>query len=60
MAISPTIATMKPHKLRFGLGLGCSLGFSPLDFSIGFSSLAFSLSFQKNTFPEVLTNLIGF
>jgi hypothetical protein len=22
MAISPTIATMKPHKLRFGLGLG--------------------------------------
>jgi hypothetical protein len=42
------------------LGLGCSLGFSPLSFSTGFSLLAFSLSFPKNTFPEVLTNLIGF
>jgi hypothetical protein len=60
MTISPTIATMKPHKLRFRLGFGLSLGFSPLSFSTGFSSLAFSLSFPKNSFPEVLTNLIGF
>jgi hypothetical protein len=60
MDISPTIATMKPHKLGLGLGWGCSLGFSPLNFSTGFSSLAFSLSFPKKTFPEVLTNLIGF
>jgi hypothetical protein len=60
MAISPTRAIMEPHKLRFRLGLGWSLGFSPLGFSTGFSSLAFSLSFLKNTFPEVLTNLIGF
>jgi hypothetical protein len=60
MVISPTIATMEPHKLRLRLRLGCSLGFSPLGFSTSFSSLAFSLSFPKNTFPEVLTNLIGF
>jgi hypothetical protein len=55
--------------LGLGLGWGCSLGFSPIGFSIGFfslafstgfSSLAFSLSFPKNTFPKVLTNLIGF
>jgi hypothetical protein len=46
-AISPIIATMKPHKLR----LGCLLGFTPLGFSTGFFSLAFSLSFPKNTFP---------
>jgi hypothetical protein len=71
MAISPTIATMEPHKLRLrlGLGWGCSLGFSPLGFPTGFSSLgfshdfsslAFSLSFPKNTFSKVLTDLIGF
>jgi hypothetical protein len=36
-AISPTIATMEPHMLRFRLGFGCSLGFSPLGFSTGFS-----------------------
>jgi hypothetical protein len=60
VAISPTIATMKHHKLRLDLGWGCSLGFSPLDFSTGFSSLDFSLFFPKKTFPEVLTNLIGF
>jgi hypothetical protein len=57
--------------MGLGLGLGwvCSLGFSPLGFSTGFSSLgfstgfsslAFSLSFPMNTFPKVLTNLIGF
>jgi hypothetical protein len=60
MAISPTISTMEPHKLRLRMGCGCSLGFSPHNFSTGFSSLAFSLSFPKNTFPKVLTNLIGF
>jgi hypothetical protein len=59
MTISSTIATMEPHKLSLGLGLGCSLGFSPLGFSTGFSSLAFLLSFPKNTFLEVLTNWIG-
>jgi hypothetical protein len=58
--ISPTIATMKPYGIRLRLGLGCSLGFSPLDFSTGFSSLGFSLSFPKNTFPNVLLNTIGF
>jgi hypothetical protein len=60
MAISPTIAIMEPHKLGLRLGLWLLLGFSPLNFSTSFSSLAFSLSFPKNTFPEVLTNLIGF
>jgi hypothetical protein len=60
VTLFPTIATTKPHKLRFRLGWGCSLSFSPLNSSTDFSSLAFSLSFQKNTFPEVLTNLIGF
>jgi hypothetical protein len=78
VAISPTIVTKKPHELRFRLGLGCSLGFSPLDFSTGFSSLGlspgfsslglstgssslgFSISFPRNTFPNVLVNLIGF
>jgi hypothetical protein len=56
-------------SLVLGLGWSCSFGFSLLDFStgfsslgfsIGFSSLGFSLSFPKNTFPEVLMNLIGF
>jgi hypothetical protein len=47
-------------SLGLGLDWGCLLGFSPLDFSTSFSSLAFSLSFPKNTFPEELTNLIGF
>jgi hypothetical protein len=60
MAISPTIATMEPHKLRFRLGFGLLTWFLSLGFSTGFSSLVFSLSFPKNTFPEVLTNLIGF
>jgi hypothetical protein len=69
MAIFPTIATMEPHKLRLRLGLGLLTWFlstrllnrflftRPLT---DFSSLAFSLSFPKNTFPKVLTNLIGF
>jgi hypothetical protein len=55
--------------LGLGLGLSCSFGFSPLGFSTGFSSfgfstgfssLVFSLYFPKNTFPEVLMNLMGF
>jgi hypothetical protein len=37
--------------LGLGLGWGCSLGFSSLDFSTGF---------PKSTFPEVITSLIGF
>jgi hypothetical protein len=41
VALFPTIATMEPHKLRLRLGLGCSLGFSPLNSSTDFSSLAF-------------------
>jgi hypothetical protein len=60
IVISPTIATMESHKLRLRLRLGLLTYFSPLSFSTGFFSLAFSLSFAKNTFPEVLTNLIGF
>jgi hypothetical protein len=47
--------------LLLGLSpLGFSTGFSSLDLSTGFSSLGFSISFPKNTFPEVLLNLIGF
>jgi hypothetical protein len=60
VTISPTIVTMKPMSLGLGLGWGCSLGFSPLDFSTGFSSLGFSTYFPKNTFPKVLSNLMGF
>jgi hypothetical protein len=69
VTISPTIVTIKPYELRFGLGWGCSLGFSPLGFSTGFSSLGystsfsslgFSTSFPENTFPKVLLNLMGF
>jgi hypothetical protein len=55
--------------LGLGLEWGCSLGFSPLGcstdfsslgFSTSFPSLGFSLSFPKNTFPEVIMNLMGF
>jgi hypothetical protein len=60
VAISPTIATMKPHKLRFRLGLGLLTWFLLTRLLTHFSSLAFSLSVPKNTFPEVLTNLIVF
>jgi hypothetical protein len=69
VTISPTIITMKLHKLRFRLGLGLltwflflgfSTGFSSLGFSTGFSSLAFSLPVPKNTLPKVFMNLIGF
>jgi hypothetical protein len=60
VTISPTIVTVELHNLRLELGMGLPLGFSPLDFLTGFSSLAFALSLAKNTFPKVLTNLIGF
>jgi hypothetical protein len=59
VTLFPTIAT-NLTSLGLGLDWGCSLGFSPLNFSTDFSSLVFSLTFPKNTFPEVLTNLIGF
>jgi hypothetical protein len=69
MAISPTIATMKPYGLRLRLGMGLLTWFLStrllnrflLTSLINrFPSLAFSLSFPKNTFTKVLTNLIGF
>jgi hypothetical protein len=60
MAISPTIATMEPHKLRLRLGLWLLTWFLSTQLLHRFSSLAFSLSFPKNTFPELLINLIGF
>jgi hypothetical protein len=78
VTISPRIIIMKPHELRFRLGLGLLTwflstrllnwflltylltSFSSLGLSTGFSSLGFSLSFPKNTFPNVLLNLIGF
>jgi hypothetical protein len=60
VAISPIIATMKPHGLRFRLGLGLITWFLSTRLITRFSSFAFSHSFPKNTFPEVLTNLIGF
>jgi hypothetical protein len=46
--------------LGLGLEWGCSLGFSSLGCSTGFPSLGFSLSFPKNTFADVLMNLMGF
>jgi hypothetical protein len=50
MAISPTIGTMEPHKLRLRLGLRLLTWFLSTGLSTGFSSVAFSLSFPKNTF----------
>jgi hypothetical protein len=52
VAISPTIATMKPYGLKLRLGMGLFIWF--------LSSFGFSPSFPKNTFPKVLLNLIGF
>jgi hypothetical protein len=63
--IFAAIATMKLYGLRMGL-LTWFLStlllnrFSSQGFSTGSSPLAFSLSFPKNTFPKVLTNMIGF
>jgi hypothetical protein len=54
MTISPTIATMEPHKLRFRLGFGLLTWF--LSTRLLYRFLLTSLL----TFPEVLTNLIGF
>jgi hypothetical protein len=60
VTISPTIVRMKPHKLRFRLWLGLLIRFLSTRLLPSFSSLGFSLSFPKNTFPEVLMNLMGF
>jgi hypothetical protein len=60
VTISPTIVTMKSHKLRFRLGLQLLTLFLSTSCSTGFSSLGFSPSFPKNTFPTLLLKLIGF
>jgi hypothetical protein len=51
MAISSTIDTLEPHKLRLRFGLWLFTWF--------FSTQLLH-RFPKNTFPEVLTNLLGF
>jgi hypothetical protein len=60
MAISPTIATMKPHKLRFGLGLWLLTWFLSARLLHRFLLTSLLTLFPKEHFPEVLTKLIGF
>jgi hypothetical protein len=60
VAISPTIATMEPHKLRLRLGLWLLTWFLSTPLLHRFLPTSLLTFFPRNTFPEVLTNLIGF
>jgi hypothetical protein len=60
MAISPTIATMEPHKLRLRLGLWLLTWFLSTKLLHRFLLTSLLTFFPKNTFPGVLTNFIGF
>jgi hypothetical protein len=53
VTISPTIVTMKSHKLRFRLGLQLLTWFLSTSCSTGFSSLGFSTLFSKEHIPHV-------
>jgi hypothetical protein len=60
MAISPTIATMEPHKLRFRLGMEILTWFLSTRLLNRFLLTSLLALFPKETFPEVLTKFIGF
>jgi hypothetical protein len=51
MAISPIIATMKPHKLRFGLGLGLLTWFLSTRLLHRFLLTSLLTLFPKEHFP---------
>jgi hypothetical protein len=51
MAISPTIATMKPHKLRFGLELGLLTWFLSTRLFYRFLLTSLLTLFPKEHFP---------
>jgi hypothetical protein len=52
MAISPRIATMKPHKLRLRLGLGLLTWFLSTRLLHGFLLTSLLTFFSKEHFPE--------
>jgi hypothetical protein len=60
MAISPTIATMEPHKLRLRLGMWLLTRFLSTQLLHWYPFTRLFTFFPKEHFPEVLTNLIGF
>jgi hypothetical protein len=60
VTMSPTIVTMKPHELRFRLGLGLLTWFLSTRLLHRFLLTRFLTLFTKEHFPEVLMNLMGF
>jgi hypothetical protein len=60
VTISPTIVIMKPHELRFRLGLELLTWFLFTRLLDQFPLTRLLTLFPKNTFPKLLLNLIGF
>jgi hypothetical protein len=52
MAISPAIATMKPHKVRFTLGLGLLIWFLSTQLLHGFLLTSLLTLFPREHFPQ--------